>query len=149
VRSLFALAFLLCLAGTDPAWASSAKKTPGHGKADAEAARELGVPSDPNIDMPGLVSPVIVDGELHRYVYLSLKLKLSDIGQRSTLLEKVPYLQDAFLREVHGASIAYNSDPSIVDEAGVLKRLMHVCEAVVGAGVVKEIEIMKAARSGH
>jgi hypothetical protein len=148
VRCIFALAVLACLAGSAPAWASSAKEAPAHGKAEGEVARELGAPNEPNIDMPGLVAPVVVDGELHRYVYLSLKLTVGDIGQRSMLLEKVPYLQDAFLREVHGASIAHNNDPAIVDEAGVIGRLMHVCETVVGAGIVKEIEILKPTQSG-
>lgn len=148
MRPIFALALLVCLVGASPACASSAKKAPEHGKPESEAGREMGAPSDPNIDMPGLVSPVVVDGELHRYVYLSLKLKLSDVGQRPMMLKKIPYLQDAFLREVHGASIAHNNDPSIVDEAGVIGRLMHVCEIVVGPGVVKEIEIMKAVQSG-
>ena len=147
MRFLVALAILACLSSASAAWASSAKKAPEHGKSEA-AQREIGAPNDPNIDMPGLVSPVIVDGELHRYVYLSLKLKLSGVGQRSMILEKIPYLQDAFLREVHGASIAFNNDPSIVDEAGVLKRLMQVCERVVGPGAVKEIEIMKSGRGG-
>jgi hypothetical protein len=132
-----------------PAWASSEKEAPEHGKPEGATEREIGAPNDPNIDMPGLVSPVIVDGELHRYVYLSLKLKLSDSGQRSMILEKIPYLQDAFLREVHGASIAFNNDPSIVDEAGLLKRLMQVCVRVVGAGAVKDIEIMKSGRGAN
>lgn len=149
MRSLVALAFLACLSSAATAWASSGKEASEHGKPEAAAEREIGAPNDPNVDMPGLVSPVIVDGELHRYVYLSLKLKLSDTGQRSMILEKIPYLQDAFLREVHGASIAFNNDPSIVDEAGLLKRLMHVCESVVGAGAVKEIEIMKSGRGGN
>lgn len=146
MRSFVALAFLACLSGVAPAWASGDKETPEPAKHEGVTEREMGAPNDPNVDMPGLVSPVIVDGELHRYVYLSLKLKLSGTDQRSMILEKIPYLQDAFLREVHGGSIAFNNDPSIVDEAGVVKRLMHVCEGVVGVGPVKQIEIMKSGR---
>ena len=149
MRSVVALALLVCLSSATAAWASGGKTPPEHGKPEGAAEREIGAPNDPNVDMPGLVSPVIVDGELHRYVYLSLKLKLSDAGQRSMILEKIPYLQDAFLREVHAASIAFNNDPSIVDEAGVQKRLMHVCEGVVGVGPVKQIEIMKSGRADN
>jgi hypothetical protein len=153
VRSLFALAILLPVAAIAPAWASGAAKSPAHGGAEAakhegRGEREIGAPRTPNIDMPGLVSPVVVEGELRRYVYLSLNLQLHDIGQRSMMLEKIPYLQDAFLREVHGASIANSADPSTIDEAGLIKRLLRVCDAVVGPGIVKNVEILKAAPTG-
>ena len=151
MRFLLAFALLACLAGTAPAWASSGsgkvEKPAEQGHVEGEAERTLGTPGEPAIDMPTLVAPMVVGGELQSYVYLSIRLKLNDVGQRSMMLEKVPYLQDAFLREVHGPSIAHNDDPSIVDEVALLARLMRVCEAVVGAGVVKEVEFKKAAPS--
>jgi hypothetical protein len=156
VRPFLAFCALFCLAAALPAFASSAKKkAPEHGKetsqpdkGEGHGKRELGAPSLPNIDMPGLVAPVVVDGELHRYVYISLNLKLNDAGKRSMMLEKIPYLQDAFLREVHLGSIAKDNDPSIVDEPGLIGRLMRVCDTVVGTGIVKEITIVRAVQSG-
>jgi hypothetical protein len=156
VRSFFALVVLLCLASAAPAFASSAKKAAPEGGAEIsdraetkeEAARRLGAPSTPNIDMPGLVAPVVVDGELKRYVYISLNLKIRDRTQRSKVLEKVPYLQDAFLREVHRGSIAKDNDPTIVDEPALIARLMGVCDRVAGTGSVTEITIVRAIQSG-
>ena len=148
MRWLFALAISVCVAGTAPAWASSGgAKAPAHGEAAGEGKRVLGQPGAPSIDMPILVAPVTVDGELHRYVYLSIALKLTDVSKRSMMLERVPYLQDAFLREVHGPSIAHDNDPSIVDEVALKSRLMRVGESIVGAGVIKEIEFRKTPNS--
>ena len=39
------------------------------------------------------------------------------------MLEKIPYLQDAFLREVHRATVAKDNDPTVLDEEGLKDRL--------------------------
>lgn len=151
MRFQLALAVVVCLAAPCVAWASAEAEKPAKAehsdkaeKAEGEE-REIGTPRAPALDMPPLVAPVIVNGELSRYVYLSVSLKLNDDSQKSMMLAKVPYIQDAFLREVHGASIAHDNDPSIVDEAALIARLMRVCDTVVGAGVVKTIELKNAA----
>lgn len=154
MRVLFALAFLMCATGALPAWASSAKKSPAkepseHGEAEGKEERAPGTPTEPSLEMPGLVSPVNVEGELKSYVYLRVKLKLNDSGQRSTLLEKVPYIQDAFLRDVHGPSIALNNDPSVVDLVGLSARLLRVCDTVVGPGVIKAVDLQNATQDGN
>lgn len=151
MRFLFAAAVCLCVAGAPAARASSGQggeeKAAAESPAEGESERAPGTPGVPTVGMPILIAPVIVNGELDHYVYLTVSLKLNDGNQRTMVSEKIPYLQDAFLREVHGPSIARNNDPSIVDEAALLARLMRVCETVVGAGVVKTIEIKNAAQA--
>ncbi len=111
----------------------------GHGaKTNAPVER---VPSVPSVQMPMLVAPLVIDGQLTRYVYLSVMLILPDDSNKLMLLEKIPYLQDAFLREVHGAPIALNNDPNILDEAGLGDRLLSVCAGIVGAGIVKKVDL--------
>lgn len=139
MRYKFALAIVACLVVQGPVWAADAAKPA------AEPERAIGAPRAPTLDMPPLVAPVVVNGELHRYVYLSVSLKLNDDNQKPMMLAKVPYIQDAFLREVHGASIAHDNDPAVVDEAALIARLVHACDTVVGAGVVKTIELRNAA----
>jgi flagellar basal body-associated protein FliL len=133
VRSKFALVIIACLAVQGPVWASpGGEKATDTAKAAGEPERAIGAPRAPTLDMPPLVAPVVVNGELHRYVYLSVSLKLNDDNQKPMMLAKVPYIQDAFLREVHGASIARDNDPAIVDEAALIARLVHACDTVVG-----------------
>ncbi len=147
MRFLLALAVCLCVAGVSPAWASSGgeEKAATPSRAEGESERAPGTPGEPTIGMPTLIAPVIVNGELDHYVYLTVTLKLNDGNQRTMVSKKIPYLQDAFLREVHGPSIAHDNDPSTVDEAALLARLMRACERVVGAGIVRTIEIKNAA----
>ena len=151
MRFLFALAICLCVAHAPAAWASSGhggeEKAAAQTQTEGESERAPGTPGEPTIGMPALIAPVIVNGELDHYAYLSVSLKLNDGNQRTMVSKKIPYLQDAFLREVHGPSIAHDNDPSIVDEAALIARLMRVCDKVVGAGVVKTIEIKNAAQA--
>ena len=114
---------------------------------EGEAPREIGTPGVPTIDMPPLIAPVIVNGELAHYVHFSVSLKLTSDDQKTLVLKKVPYLQDAFLREVHGPSIALDNNPEIVDEKGLLARLMAVGAKILGPDVLKTIEFRNVVRS--
>jgi len=149
VRFLSALTLVGLLLAAPHSWASG-----GHSDAakKSEVAADepigaIGAPRAPSVDMPILVAPVVVNGEMDHYVYLGVTLKLVDDTHKSRLLEKIPYLQDAFLREVHGPSIAHNNDPSLVDEKALIGRLLRVCAQVVGANIVKDIEFRNTARA--
>ena len=100
------------------------------------------------IDMPALMAPVTVNGELRYYVYLAIRLDLSSDSQKEMVLERIPYIQDAFLREVHRASIAVGDDAETVDGHGLQERLIAVAEKVCGPGVVIGIEFRNIVRHG-
>jgi hypothetical protein len=142
VRLTATLVLLVCLCGA-PVWAG------GHGAKKAQAEGAFAGPRIPTISMPTLVAPMIVDGALHNYVFLSVTLELTDDNHKSRMLQKIPYLQDAFVREVHGASIAKNNDPALIDDEGLKARLLRASATVVGPNVVKAIELRKAAHVGR
>jgi hypothetical protein len=119
--------------------------------APATAERAAGVigPRVPTIAMPTLVAPVLVSGELHHYVFLSVTLQLTRDTHKGMMLEKIPYLQDAFLREVHGPAIVKDNDPTLIDEDGLKQRLLMTSATVVGAGIVNRIELKHIAQAVH
>lgn len=51
----------------------------------------------------------------------------------------MPFLQDAFLRELNRGSILKVDDPKAVDEAAVNARLTERAKAVLPAGTVKDL----------
>jgi hypothetical protein len=142
VRLTATLVLLALLCGA-PAWAG------GHGAKKAEAEGAFAGPRIPTILMPTLVAPMIIDGALHHYVFLSVTLELTDDNHKSMMLEKIPYLQDAFVREVHGASIAKNNDAALIDDESLKSRLLRASAVVVGPNVVKTIQLRNAARVGR
>lgn len=139
-QSLVVAVLALCVSGL-PAHASGG----GHG-AKKKAEKEERVPSVPSVNMPMLVAPVMIKGQLARYVYLNVTLVLPDESNKMMLLEKVPYIQDAFLREVHRGTIALGEDPDVLDEAGLGRRLMDACVKVVGADIVKKVDFRDSAK---
>ena len=117
----------------------------GHGS-KKKAEKEERVPSVPSVNMPMLVAPVMIKGQLARYVYLNVTLVLPDDSNKMMLLEKIPYIQDAFLREVHRGTIALGEDPEMLDEAGLGRRLMDAVTKVVGADIVKKVDFRDSAK---
>lgn len=139
---LISALLLSCLLGATPVLASGG----GHGeKKSKEESAEIGAPRAPSVSMPKLVAPVIIDGELHRYAYLGITLLLEEGADRNKMLERIPYIQDAFLRDVHsGTTIARNGDPSLLDLEALAARLTRICATIVGPNIVKNIEIHDA-----
>lgn len=135
------IAASLALAGAGPALASSEAKPEKSEEGNGEKK-----PADPTVSMPMLVAPVMVNGQMARYVYLSVTLLLADESNKRMMLEKIPYIQDAFLREVHGATIALGEDPNVLDEQGLQQRLLAACGKVVGPDIVKKIELRDTAK---
>jgi flagellar basal body-associated protein FliL len=121
--------------------ASASSHAPKKPEAEREKGSGFAGPRIPTISMPALVTPVVVNGALERYVFLSLTLELTSDEHKNMILEKIPYLQDAYLREVHRASVAKDNDPNLLDEEGLKDRLMRVSATVVGPGIVKAITL--------
>jgi flagellar basal body-associated protein FliL len=146
VRLIWALALTALAFAAAPAIASSSGSS--HAKKTEEGSA-FATPRVPTISMPTLVAPVGINGELDHYVYLGIALELTSDEHKSMMLDKIPYLQDAFLREVHGATLARDGDPSILDEVGLKARLLAASEKVVGPGIVKAVAIYNATLAIH
>jgi len=139
--AIVVLAACLTSAGASSALASGAAKAE-----KAEEGKGDKPPAVPTVSMPMLVAPVMVNGQMAKYVYLGVTLVLGDESQKRVMLDKIPYIQDAFLREVHGATIALGEDPDVLDEEGLQRRLLAVCAKVAGPDIVKKIELRDTAK---
>jgi hypothetical protein len=145
--------FVVALTMMFAALAAGAPASAGGGGSKAKKPKaEATVPEGPRVPsvyMPTLVAPMIVGGELHHYMFLSVTLELTSDNHKSMMLERIPYIQDAFLREVHGASIAKDNDPTVLDEAGLKARLLAVSKKVVGENIVQNVALRDAALAQH
>src|SRR5262245_51466664 len=77
-----------------------------------------------DVQMPTILAPMIFDNRLETYAYITIVLKPAAPAGILAIREKVPFLQDAFLREMNGASIVKADDPKMVDEAAIKPRLI-------------------------
>ncbi len=104
----------------------------------AAAAPKEGAPGT-NVEMPFLIAPITVDGKLTGYAYISSKLVATSQSAAYTIRDKLAFIQDAFVRDVNGASIGLPSDPSTVDKANLSARLVADARRIVGTDKVANL----------
>lgn len=110
------------------------------GGGSSKSEKSTRTPAVPSVNMPMLVAPVVVKGRLDRYVYFNVTLILPDDSGKRAVMDKIPYIQDAFLRDVHRQSIVLGDDPGVIDNEGLGARLLAICTRIVGAGIVKKVD---------
>jgi hypothetical protein len=141
MRKAAILALLAALAV--PVFAASAaeekKEAAKEGGAEGEAQK--GKPGT-NVDMPFLMAPMTnANGKLAGYAYLSTRLTASSEANALVVRDKLPFIQDAMVRDVNGAAITTHDDLEKVDIAGTERRLLADASKVMGAGKVKVLTI--------
>jgi hypothetical protein len=128
-RLLLALALFFAM----PAFAAE------HGAAPAPPK---GAKPGTNVDLEFLMAPLTgANGKLIGYAYINPRLTVVSEGFVTPVRDKVPFIQDAFVRDVNVKSVATAQDPQQVDIAGVEARLLANAVKVMGPGKIKMITI--------
>lgn len=132
---LLSVVISMALLGAGPAMAgsSSAPKKDEHGGPASTS-------DIPSLKMPRLVAPVMIKGEMVRYVHLDVTLLLVREDDRKRVYDRVPYIQDAFLRDVHATTVLKSEETEELDQAGLRARLLAIIARVAGASAVKDVE---------
>ena len=95
-----------------------------------------------NVDMPYLMAPMTdAEGKLSGYAYLSTRLTAASEANALAVRDKLPFIQDAMVRDVNNTSIAVADDLEKVDVPAVEGRLLADAAKVMGAGKVKLITV--------
>jgi hypothetical protein len=131
-----AILALLAAVLTLPALAAEEKKD-GHKEGEAQKGKP-----GTNVEMPYLMAPLTnAEGKLDGYAYLSTRLTATSEANSLAVRDKLPFIQDAMVRDVNNAGITTADDPEKVDVPAVEKRLLTDATKVMGAGRVKLITV--------
>jgi hypothetical protein len=120
------LAFALVSAAAAPVLAATAVDTTTLGPVD--------------VTLPTILAPMVVDDRLESYAYITIVLKPAAPAGVLAIREKVPFLQDVFLRELNAASTVKADDPKSVDETALRPRLIARMNQILPAGTVAELK---------
>lgn len=114
----------------------------GHGEAKAgHGEAKKGKPGT-NVDMPFLMAPLTNEnGKLLGYAYVSSRLTASSEGIVTDVREKLPFIQDAMVRDINTNPVASADDPRSVDVARLEARLLANARKVMGAAKIKLITV--------
>lgn len=96
-----------------------------------------------SVEMPYLIAPVIVDGQLYGNAYISSKIVATSQAATIVVRDKLPFIQDAYVRDVNASPIGKASDPKTVDVPALTARLQADARRVVGASYVDSVEIIR------
>jgi len=108
------------------------------------AGDEAAKPGPPgtNVELEYLMAPLTgPNGKLLGYAYISPRLTVMTEALVTPVREKVPFMQDAFVRDVNLNGVAKADNPQAVDIKGVESRLLANAIKVMGPGKVKTITI--------
>jgi hypothetical protein len=94
-----------------------------------------------DVTLPTILAPMIVESRLQNYAYITIVLEPAAPAGVLAIREKVPFLQDAFLRELNAAPIVKSGDPKSVDEEAVKARLVTRMNGILPAGTVAELKL--------
>lgn len=122
---------LLLLALTAPAFAADG----------APPEQKKGAPGT-NVEMPYLMAPMNgADGKLDGYAYIQTLLTATSDINALAVRDKLAFIQDAFVRDVNGPSVASAADPANVDQPKLVARLLADAKRIMGGNRVAAISI--------
>jgi flagellar basal body-associated protein FliL len=98
-----------------------------------------------NVSISPVSLPVVVDGKLVNYVFVTVRLELSASANASKLREKEPYFRDALVRAGHRTPFTLLSDLTKIDEAKLKAAMMREAAAIAGAGAVRSVTLINQA----
>ena len=108
----------------------------------ALAGEKAGDPGT-NVEMPFLIAPLSVDGKLFSYAYISTKVVTTSRTASLEVRDKIPFIQDAFVRDVNATPVGMAGDPKTVDRAALVARLSGAVKRIVGATKIAAVVIIQ------
>ena len=120
------LAAFLALAAAAPAFAE------GEAKTDV----------DQSVKLSPVALPIVVDGRLANYVFVTVKILLNPGVNAIAMSDKEPYFRDALVRAAHRTPFVLKTDYNRIDEAKLKAALLPEAVRIAGPGAVRDIEVL-------
>lgn len=122
---------------------ASAKK---EAKGEGDESRKL--PETAYVQLDPLAAPVIGGGKVRYNVMLTLSLEVGDQANKANVTRIMPRLRDAMLMELYARPVVRDDESGRIDLNSVKERMFGVARNVVGGGVVRDLLVVSAVRTG-
>lgn len=106
--------------------ATAARASEGEGEGAKKEAGQY-------VDLSPIALPVVVDGRLINYVFVSVRLNLTNAADSVKLRAKEPYFRDALVRAGHRTPFTNPRDYTVIDEAKLKAVMLREAQAIGGA----------------
>jgi flagellar basal body-associated protein FliL len=110
----------------------------------ASARARAAEPSSPQtIQMESVALPVIVNGALLNYVFVSIRLELVPNADGAAVRAKEQFFRDDLVRTGHRTSFTRLDDYTRLDEAKIRAEILRIAPSIIGPGQLKSVVITK------
>lgn len=93
------------------------------------------------LSIAGVGLPVIANGRIRNYIFVSLRLHLGRGQTAERMRAKEPYIRDALTRAAYRTPFTVADDWDVLDIAALSTSLMRSATALAGRGAVARIEV--------
>jgi hypothetical protein len=125
MRYLASLALGLMVLASTPVWAADAPPKP----------------DDQSVKLSPVGLPIIVDGRVVNYVFVTVVVDLTPGADVIALREKEPDFRDALVREAHRSPFVLPGDYNHLDQAKLKAAMFRDASAIAGPHAVRGIEV--------
>lgn len=97
-----------------------------------------------SMDAPYLAVPVVRDGQLVNYLFVSVRFDISPSVDLWRTREQAHYLRDALVRASHQTPLADPRDDNLLNEARALEVFRATAARVLGERTVRSVSIVSS-----
>jgi hypothetical protein len=101
------------------------------------------ISDDQSVTLSPVALPIVVDGRLANYIFVTVKVLLKPSADSLALRDKEPYFRDALVRAAHRTPFVLRYDYNHVDAAKLRSVMMREAGAIAGPNAVRDIAIVE------
>lgn len=94
------------------------------------------------LSLPGVGLPIITEGRIRNYIFVSLRLHPGGGATAETLRAKEAYFRDALVRAAYRTPFVVAGEWTVIDGPAMCASLMRSAVAIAGRGKVARVEIV-------
>ena len=98
---------------------------------------------NPTVLMDPVAMPIVVDGQLVNYVFVTIRLGLSPSADPVKLRAMEPYFRDALVRVGHRSPFVRADNYAVLDDIRLKAALLREATAIAGPGMVLSAQIIR------
>lgn len=110
----------------------------GVARADTATAQALS-----SVQLAAVALPVVVDGRLVNYVFVTVRLDLTPNADGGLVRDKEPFFRDALVRAAHRTPFTLPTDYTHLDAARIRAQVLNDAVVILGHGVVRDARVIK------
>jgi len=101
------------------------------------------------VDLQPVGLPIVVDGELVNYVFVSVRLNLAGAADSNRWRQKEPFFRDLLVRLGHRTSFAKPNETWAIDAPRLCAAFQREAVSITGPGVIKSVAVTSQTSRGR